>query len=67
MLVLGYTVSPQVRTGSARNSNRLLRTQVIFVGTAGAGKTSLIARFTAPDAEPDPKPTLALEYTYARR
>ena len=40
---------------------------MIFVGTAGAGKTSLIARFTAPDAEPDPKPTLALEYTYARR
>ncbi|KAB7493925.1 Cytoplasmic dynein 2 light intermediate chain 1 [Armadillidium nasatum] len=38
---------------------------LLFVGPRGAGKTTLIQRFL--EREEAPKPTLALEYTYARK
>ncbi|GLH05592.1 Cytoplasmic dynein 2 light intermediate chain 1 [Gryllus bimaculatus] len=38
---------------------------VLFIGSKGVGKTSLITRFL--DREETPKSTLALEYTYGRK
>jgi hypothetical protein len=59
--------SPRPLTNAhSRRRRRRRRRQAVFVGTAGAGKSSLIARF-ASDADAAPKPTLALEYTFARR
>ncbi len=40
-------------------------TSLVVVGSAGAGKSTLVYRFL--DRQEAAKPTLALEYTYARR
>lgn len=41
--------------------------QVIFIGDAGAGKSSLIQTFLKPNAVKDTKPTVALEFNFARK
>lgn len=40
---------------------------VLFVGDAASGKSSLIQSFLKPNSSKDPKPTFALEYSFARR
>jgi len=42
-------------------------TTVLFVGSKGAGKSSLVNRFVRRDEAAPPKPTTALEYTHAKR
>jgi dynein light intermediate chain 2 len=44
-------------------------TYMLFLGTPGAGKSSMVQAFlgTASTGDKKPKPTVALEYTYGRR
>jgi dynein light intermediate chain 2 len=51
--------------GSA--SNITINQQMIFVGDAGSGKSTLIQTFIKPNAAKDIKPTIALEYNFARK
>mmetsp|Transcript_40829 Transcript_40829/g.96014 ORF Transcript_40829/g.96014 Transcript_40829/m.96014 type:complete len:464 (-) Transcript_40829:258-1649(-) len=39
----------------------------IFVGSQGCGKSTLLQKFLMAEGQGDPKPTLALEYSFARR
>jgi len=40
---------------------------VLLVGDSGCGKSSLLQAFLKPNSSKDPKPTFALEYSFARR
>lgn len=42
-------------------------TSVLFVGDPGCGKSSLIQCFLKPTVTKDPKPTVALDYNFARK
>eukprot|EP00605_Chrysophyceae_sp_TOSAG23-4_P002361 GSChrysophyteH1.ASY1.ANO1.2609.1 assembled CDS len=42
-------------------------TTVLVVGDAGVGKSSMIQSFLKPNSTKQPKPTFALEYSFARR
>lgn len=42
-------------------------TNVLVVGTKGAGKSTLISRFLNPDKQEDVKPTMGLDYVFGRK
>lgn len=44
-----------------------VETTVLFVGDSQCGKSTLIQSFLSPTAGKDPKPTFALEYSFARK
>lgn len=51
----------------APNAQEQQDTNVLFVGSKGCGKTTLINKFLRKDDGVVPKPTTALEYTHAKR
>jgi len=53
--------------GANSNVGITVNQNLIFIGDAGCGKTSLIQTFLKPNAAKDSKPTLALDYNYARK
>uniref|UniRef100_A0A7S0VVP7 Cytoplasmic dynein 2 light intermediate chain 1 n=1 Tax=Hemiselmis tepida TaxID=464990 RepID=A0A7S0VVP7_9CRYP len=54
--------------GHARRAAKSsIEATAIFVGSQGAGKSTLMQRYTAPDREEDPKPTPALDYSFTRK
>ncbi len=65
------TAAPSSSAANAENENSnagiTVNQNIIFVGDAGSGKTSLIQTFLKPNAAKDTKPTLALDYNYARK
>jgi len=44
-----------------------VETTLLFVGDSQCGKTTMIQSFLSPTAGKDPKPTFALEYSFARK
>jgi dynein light intermediate chain 2 len=59
-----------VEAGSSKTGVSLVRqheTYTLFVGQKQAGKSTLITAFHNPTKEDVPKPTVALEYLFARR
>ena len=53
--------------GAESSSSMTVNQQIIFVGDAGSGKSTLIQTFIKPNAVKDTKPTVALEYNFARK
>ena len=49
------------------DSGQIKETFTLFVGPKQGGKSSLITAFHNPTKEEGPKPTVALEYLFARR
>lgn len=56
----------EVRSQSAAVENSA-NSSIVFVGDLGCGKSTLIQSFLKPSASKDTKPTIALEYNYARK
>eukprot|EP01041_Mallomonas_annulata_P011767 gene11767-24667_t len=44
-----------------------VETTILFVGDSQCGKTTIIQSFLTPSTSKDPKPTFALEYSFARK
>lgn len=51
---------------SAKESTQGYNSSIVFVGDSQCGKSTLIQTFLKPSAAKDTKPTIALEYSYAR-
>lgn len=57
-------ISPKIENNENYNTN----SSIIFVGDQGSGKTYLIQTFLKPNINvKDPKPTIAIDYNFARR
>ena len=50
-----------------RSATRSKETFLLFVGSKGCGKSTLINKFLNPNKKDKPKPTVAMEYTFGRR
>ena len=61
---LWRTASSIVESGEMGGARE---TFTLFVGQKQSGKSTLITAFHNPTKEEGPKPTVALEYLYARR
>lgn len=53
--------------GIAENDVGAIGSSLVFVGDLSSGKSTLIQTFLKPTAAKDTKPTIALEYNFARR
>jgi dynein light intermediate chain 2 len=54
-------------TENSSSSGNTIHQQVIFVGDASSGKSTLIQTFIKPNAAKDSKPTVSLDYNFARK
>eukprot|EP01033_Poteriospumella_lacustris_P006298 gene6297-4520_t len=53
--------------GGTDDENRTVNTHVVFLGDHSCGKSSLVQSFLKPSAAKETKPTIALDYNYARK
>jgi dynein light intermediate chain 2 len=64
----GATVATSSEPASSESvPDELAGSSIVFVGDLGSGKSTLIQSFLKPSGAKETKPTIALEYNYARR
>ena len=62
---LAISINNQTIISGKDSANKQKEASLVFIGSKGVGKTTLIHRFL--EREEAPKQTLALEYTFGRK
>ena len=62
---LAISINNQTIVSGKDSANKQKEASLVFIGSKGVGKTTLIHRFL--EREEAPKQTLALEYTFGRK